>query len=100
MNSETKTAIYGFALAGLLFWGLTTVFKKKDEVPGVLPTAEGIDVAIKAYSAALAANEDLAALNELNDRLMAEFGVRVGLNKESHFVVTNYNGTVIKTIAA
>jgi len=100
MNKDTKVALLGFTLAGLMFWGLTKVFAKKsdEEKQTVEITPEGIDIAVAAYKAALAEGEDLAGLNALNDELSAQYGVKVGLNRESRFVVTNQKGVEIKIV--
>jgi hypothetical protein len=100
MNKDTKIALLGFSLAGLMFWGLITVFnKKKDQdTQTVEITPEGTDIAVAAYKAALANNEDLAALNQLNEELSRQYGVKVGLNRDGRFVVTNQKGLEIKVV--
>jgi hypothetical protein len=98
MSSDAKTAIFGFGLAGLVFWALNSVFKKKEEEQLVPITPEGTATALKAYKLALDAGEDLDALNKLNKQLEQQYGVNVAINAGGEMIVSNQKGTEIKRV--
>jgi hypothetical protein len=100
MSKDTKIALLGFSLAALMYWAIQKTFVKKDQEDeqSVPITPEGIDIAVAAYRAAIDNKEDLAALNQLNEELSKQYGVKVGLNSEGRFVVTNQKGIEIKAV--
>lgn len=92
---ELKKAIFGIGAGVLLFYIGWRIFGDKPEKKTSQPpvTKENIDIALAAYQDAVQAGEPQSKLNEINDQLAKDFGLRVKQRpSDGRFVVSNLAG--------
>lgn len=99
ISSETKEWILGTLVAGVIFWLMLPVLKKDTTPVQPIVRPENIDVAITAYSGALADGQPESVLNELNASTAKDYGVRVYQDRTTGaFVATDLSGKELKRI--
>lgn len=103
MSVETRKIIIGVLAAAGLYYLILYVFDKKKndpDTPKQIPiTDENIDVAVEAYSAALANQEDPATMEEMNKSFLQEYGISIKQRSDDgRLIIRNMAGNNIKIV--